>query len=55
MIKNTLIFIIVLLFAIPFTYIIIMDVIDITKRLFEIFTTKVKPAAVLVIKSVMDL
>jgi len=55
MIKNILILFIILLFTVPFTYILIMDIIDITNRFLEIFNKKIKPAVVLVTKSFINM
>lgn len=46
-----LLFLMVLLFVVPFTYIIIVDIIEITKRLFELYNTKLKPATITVVNS----
>ena len=44
-----------LVFIIPFTYIIIMDIIDITRRFLHLFNTKIKPAVILVTKSFINI
>jgi len=46
-----LLFLLILLFVVPFAYIIIVDIIEITKRLFELYNTKLKPATITVVNS----
>ena len=55
MIKNILILFIILLFTVPFTYIIVMDIIDISNRSLDIYKTKIKPAVILVTKSFLNI
>ena len=46
-----LLFLLMLLFVVPFTYIIIVDFIEISKRLFEIYNTKLKPVTISIVNT----
>lgn len=40
-----------ILFVVPFTYIFVVDIIEISKRFHELFRLKLKPAAIYVVNS----
>jgi enamine deaminase RidA (YjgF/YER057c/UK114 family) len=52
--KDVLIALVVLAYVIPFIYILIADVVDIWRRLSEVFAVKVKPALVMITKTIID-
>lgn len=52
--KEALIFLIIMLFAIPFGYMIVVDILDIANRIAIYFRRTVKPAAILIVKSLID-
>lgn len=46
-----LLFLLVLLFVVPFAYIIVVDIIEISKRMFELYNSKLKPATITIVNS----
>ena len=55
MIQNIIITFVILLLAVPFIYIIIIDIIDIIKRAQQIIRSKIIPETILLIKSITNL
>ena len=43
-----------ILFVIPFTYIIVVDIIEISKRFHELFNLRLKPAVISVVNSMLN-
>ncbi len=43
-----------ILFVIPFAYIIVVDIIEISKRFHELFSLKLKPAVISVVNSMLN-
>jgi hypothetical protein len=54
MIKDIIIGLVVLAFAVPFAYIIIADLADVYKRIANVYSAKLKPALIVVTKSFLD-
>jgi hypothetical protein len=54
MIKEVIIGLVVMAFVIPFTYIIIADIVDVYKRIANVFTVKLKPALIVLTKTILD-
>ena len=54
MIKDILLAVIVLAYVIPFAYMLISDIIDVYRRLSEVFANKLKPAMVVVVRSFIN-
>ena len=54
MIKDAIIGLVVMTFVIPFTYIIIADLADVYKRIANVFSAKLKPALILLAKTILD-
>ena len=54
MIKDFIIGLVVLAFVIPFAYIIVADIADVSKRMANVFSRKVKPALIVLSKTLMD-
>lgn len=52
--KNVIIGIIILMYLVPFAYIIIADTADIIKRVHEGFSLKVKPALIVLSRMIID-
>ncbi len=52
--KEVLIGIVILAYVVPFAYIFVADIIDVSKRLGEIFSVRVKPALIVLAKSMID-
>jgi len=52
--KEALMGLIILAYVVPFAYIFIADFADVFKRLAEIFSVRVKPAVVLIVRSFID-
>jgi hypothetical protein len=53
-IKEVIIGLVVLAYVIPFAYILIADIADVSKRLADVFSLKVKPALIVLSKTIMD-
>ena len=51
--KEVILGLVILAYVIPFAYIFISDIYDIAKRLFIAFNAQVKPALVVLVKSVI--
>jgi hypothetical protein len=54
MIKEIIIGLVVMAFVIPFVYIILADIADVAKRMANVFSLKVKPALIVLSKTLMD-
>ncbi len=54
MIKEVIIGFVILVFVIPFAYIIIADLADVYKRLANVFSVKLKPALIVLTKTILD-
>ena len=54
MIKEVIIGLVILAYVIPFAYILIADLVDVTKRLTHAFSHKVKPALIVLTKTILD-
>ena len=54
MIKEVIIGLVILAYVIPFLYIFIADIADVFKRMANVFSLKLKPALVLISKSLID-
>jgi len=54
MIKEIIIGLVILAYVIPFVYIFVADIADVFKRLANVFSLRVKPALVLISKSIID-
>jgi hypothetical protein len=54
MIKDVIIGLVVLAYVVPFAYIIIADLADVYKRLADSFSLKLKPALIVLAKSIID-
>lgn len=54
MIKEIIIGIVILAYVVPFAYIFIADIADVLKRMTNVFSVKVKPALILISKSLID-
>jgi hypothetical protein len=52
--KEALIFLVIMMFAIPFGIMIVSDIIDITQRVSAYFRQTLKPAAIVLVKSLID-
>ena len=52
--KEAIIALVILAYVIPFAYIFIADVLDVVKRMFEVFNVRVKPALIVITRSFMD-
>jgi hypothetical protein len=52
--KEAIIGLVILAYIIPFAYMFIANIADVSKRLFEVVNTRVKPAVVLITKSMID-
>jgi hypothetical protein len=52
--KETLIALVILAYVVPFAYMFIADFVDVFKRMVEIFSVRVKPAVILITKSIID-
>jgi hypothetical protein len=52
--KEFIVGLVVLTFTIPFLYIFVADIIDVSKRLSNLFSLKVKPALIVISKTFMD-
>ena len=52
--KNIIIGLIILMYLVPFTYIMIADAADILKRIHEGFSLKVKPALIVLSRMIID-
>ena len=46
-----LLFLLFILFVVPFAYIIVVDIIEMSKRLYEIYTSKLKPVTISIVNS----
>jgi len=54
MIKDVIIGLIILAYVIPFAYILIADIADVLKRLANGFSVKLKPALIVLTKTILD-
>ena len=54
MIKEIVIGLVILAYVIPFAYIIIADIGDVLKRMANVFSLKIKPALIVIAKTIMD-
>jgi len=54
MIKDVIIGLVVLAYVVPFAYIIVADLADVYKRLANSFSLKLKPALIVLTKSIID-
>lgn len=54
MLKEFVVGLVVLAFVIPFSYIIIADIADVAKRLHNAFSHKVKPALIVLTRTLID-
>lgn len=52
--KEVIIGFVVLAFVIPFLYILVADIVDVYRRLANLFSVKVKPALIVITKSFID-
>jgi hypothetical protein len=52
--KEVLVFLVIMMFAIPFGIMIVVDFIDIVQRISAYFRQTLKPAAVILVKSLID-
>ena len=52
--KEALIFLVIMMFAIPFGFMVISDIIDIANRMASYFRQTLKPAAIVIVKSLID-
>ena len=52
--KEVLIGILILAYVVPFAYIFVADIFDVFKRLTEIFSVRVKPALIVLAKTIID-
>lgn len=52
--KEAIIGLVILAYVIPFAYIFIADFFDVSKRLVKVVNTRVKPAVMLMMKSIID-
>jgi len=52
--KDVLIGLVILAYVIPFIYILVADVVDIWKRISEVLTVKVKPALIMISRTIID-
>ncbi len=52
--KEMLIGLVILAYVVPFAYIFIADMVDVLKRLGEVFSVRVKPALIVITKSIID-
>ena len=46
-----LLFLLLLLFVVPFAYIVIVDFIELSKRLYEIYNSKLKPVTISIVNT----
>jgi hypothetical protein len=53
-IKEVIVGLVVLAYVIPFAYILIADIADVSKRLANVFSFKVKPALIVLSKTIID-
>ena len=54
MIKEVLIGVVILAYVVPFAYMFIADIFDVFKRLAGSYSTHVKPALIMITKSIID-
>jgi hypothetical protein len=54
MIKEIIIGLVILAYVIPFAYIFIADIADVTKRFTNLFSLKLKPALIVLAKTILD-
>jgi hypothetical protein len=52
--KDVLIGLVILAYVIPFVYILVADIVDIWKRIAEVLSVKVKPALVMIAKTIIE-
>jgi len=52
--KDFLLALIVLAYVVPFAYMLISDIVDVYRRFAEVFSSKLKPALVLVMRSFIN-
>jgi hypothetical protein len=52
--KEALIFLVIMMFAIPFGFMIVADIIDVANRIASYFRQTLKPAAIIIMKSLID-
>jgi hypothetical protein len=52
--KEMLIALVILAYVVPFAYMFIADVFDVFKRLGEVFSVRVKPALIVITRSIID-
>ncbi len=52
--KEAIIGIVILAYIIPFAYMFIADIADVSKRVVKVVNTRVKPAVVLMARSIID-
>ncbi len=54
MIKEVIVGLVILAYVVPFAYILIADIADVSIRLADVFSLKVKPALIVLSKTIMD-
>jgi len=52
--KEVLIFLVIMMFAIPFGFMIVSDIVDIANRVASYLRLTLKPAAIVIMKSLID-
>jgi hypothetical protein len=54
MVKEFIIGLVILAYVIPFAYIFIADIADVLRRVYNVFSLKLKPALIVISKSFID-
>ena len=53
MLKYFLLFLLLILFVVPFSYIIIVDIIELSKRMREIYNSRLKPVTISIVNNLI--
>ena len=52
--KEVVVALVVLAYVIPFTYMVVADIVDVYRRMSELISGKLKPAMVMMVRSIMN-